>query len=197
MIIDTQSIPNSKYSIEKGYDANKKISGLKRLPFVGLNGELLDIHIYPASMHERTCLEESLRTLQAKDTFKLKQIYIYADKGFFGKLYILRLEQEFNIKLKIMEIDYHDIEKVNTNTKNKWKDLHPIAKQVYKEESNLIRKRNLEKSKVRNVVERYFAWLREYRLLNVNYEKYFSSHRTDCILASIAMMIRRGFASSK
>jgi hypothetical protein len=196
LIIDSQTIQNTKYSREGGYDGNKKLYGLKRCPLVDIKGNLLDIFVYPASAHERFCLEESLRILKAKEAFKNKKIYIYADKGFFGKEYTKRLESEFSISLKIMEIDYHDINKVNAKTKEKWKDMLPLAKEVYQEESKLIKARNKEKSQVRNVVERYFAWLRDYRLLNMNYERYFSSHRTDCKLASATIILRRAYGSS-
>jgi hypothetical protein len=197
LVLDTQSVPNTKHSLQGGYDSNKKIYGLKRCPFVDIDGNLLDIFVFDANMHERTCLENALKLIYDKGLFKDKVIYIYADKGFFGKEYIKRLSDTFGVRLKIMEIDYHDINKVNKNTKNKWKDLHPIAKKVYDEESEIIRKRNKEKSKIRNVVERYFAWLRDYRLLNMNYERYQESHRVDCMLASIVIMLRKAKGLSK
>ena len=196
LIMDTQSIANTKYSHEKGYDANKKISGLKRCPFVGIKGELLDMFVYPASDHERTCLEKSLESLQARKIFENAKITIFADKGFFGKEYIKKLELKFGVTLKIMIIDYHDINKVNANTKNKWKDMHPIAKQVYIEEGEIIKKKNKQISIIRQVVEHFFAWLRDYRILNFNYERYFKSHRTACIIAAITILFRKAEGSS-
>jgi transposase len=191
LLFDTQSIKNSKYCNFKGYDSNKSISGLKRCPLVGCRGELLDVFVFTADTQERVCLEESLRILKDKKTFENKIVYIYADKGFFGKQYIQRLQAEYDIKLKIMEIDYHDLNKVNRNTKEKWKDLSELAKKVYEEESKRIALENKRKSKIRQFVEHYFAWLQDYRLLNMNYERKIESHRTDVILASIMIMIRR------
>ncbi|MGL4759558.1 MAG: transposase [Patescibacteria group bacterium] len=191
LIVDTQSVKNSKTAIIGGYDANKKVFGVKRCPLVGIDGDLFDVFVYPANVTEKSCLELTLRSIQKDGILDKKKLYIFADKGYFGKEYISKLEKEYKVVLKVLEIDYHDQKMMNKNTKEKNKNLSAFAKKVYEEESKLINQRNVAISTVRKVVEHFFAWLGDYRLLAVNYEKYIESQKTDIQLAGILMLSRR------
>ncbi|MGL4759266.1 MAG: hypothetical protein ACRCXZ_08065, partial [Patescibacteria group bacterium] len=95
------------------------------------------------------------------------------------------------IVLKILEIDYHDQKMMNNNTKAKNKNISELAKKVYEEESKLIKQRNIAISMVRKVVEHFFAWLGDYRLLAVNYERYIESQKVDIQFAGISILSRR------
>jgi len=109
-IIDAQSVKNTLVSAEyKGFDAGKKIKGIKRHLIVDTLGMILAIAIQSASTQDR-CGAFSVIEQMRQDWIKI--VKIFADGGYRGKL-IEKVKAAFNI----------DIEVVKRNEQHKFKVL--------------------------------------------------------------------------
>ncbi len=82
-IIDSQSIKNTQRSEVKGYDAGKKIKGIKRHIVTDANGLLLAVNVHSASIQDRDGAKESL--LVAKNKYPSIERF-FADGGYSGNL---------------------------------------------------------------------------------------------------------------
>src|SRR5579864_9448972 len=99
-IIDAQSVKNTLVSAEnKGFDAGKKIKGIKRHIIVDTLGLILAVVIQNASMQDRDGAQSVIR--QMKENW-IRVIKIFADGGYAGKLIII-IKQAFNIELEIIK----------------------------------------------------------------------------------------------
>src|SRR5208282_2712572 len=82
-IIDAQSVKNTLVSSQsKGFDAGKKIKGIKRHIIVDTLGLILAIVIQSASVQDRDGAESVIRNMKAN---WLGIIKIFADGGYTGK----------------------------------------------------------------------------------------------------------------
>jgi len=99
-IIDAQSVKNTLVSCEsKGFDAGKKIKGIKRHIIVDTMGLILAVVIQSASIQDRDGSKEVIKKL----TVKWKKIVkIFADGGYRGKL-IDWAKEQFKIDLEIVK----------------------------------------------------------------------------------------------
>ena len=68
ILIDSQSVQNTETTEEKGYDAGKKVSGIKRHLAVDTNGLPHAIHVTTANVTDRVLwkLFKTLSTLSQK-----------------------------------------------------------------------------------------------------------------------------------
>lgn len=82
-IVDTQSVKNSEIPNVSGYDAGKKIDGIKRHIAVDTLGLLLVIVAHAADVQDRDGARKVLKKLNA--TFK-KIRKVFVDQGYRGKL---------------------------------------------------------------------------------------------------------------
>lgn len=82
-IIDSQSVKSVQKSDEKGFDAGKKIKGIKRHIVTDTNGLLLSIHVHSAGAQDRDGAKETL--LQAKTLYPSLQKF-FADGAYGGAL---------------------------------------------------------------------------------------------------------------
>ena len=109
-IIDAQSVKNTMISSEsKGFDAGKKIKGIKRHIIVDTLGMILAVIIQSASVQDRTGAMDVIRDMKQN---WIKVLKIFADGGYAGKL-IDKVKTTFNI----------DIEIVKRNEQHKFKVL--------------------------------------------------------------------------
>lgn len=99
-IIDSQSVKTTLVSCQsKGYDAGKKIKGIKRHILVDTMGLVLAVVIQSASVQDRVGAAAVIRCL----TRKWKKIVkIFADGGYCGKV-IEDIKKQFNITLEIVK----------------------------------------------------------------------------------------------
>jgi len=99
-IIDAQSVKNTLVNCEsKGFDAGKKIKGIKRHIIVDTMGLVLAVVIQSASIQDRDGSKEVIERL----TLKYKGVVkIFADGGYRGKL-IAWAKEQFNIDLEIVK----------------------------------------------------------------------------------------------
>lgn len=99
-IIDAQSVKNTLVSCEdKGFDAGKKIKGIKRHIMVDTLGLILAIVIQSASVQDRDGAPSVIEKMQER---WIKIIKIFADGGYRGKL-IEKIKHVFNIDIEIVK----------------------------------------------------------------------------------------------
>jgi putative transposase len=101
-IIDAQSVKNTLVSSEdKGFDAGKKIKGIKRHIIVDTMGLILAVVIQSASIQDR---DGALSVIDKLFENWKKVIKIFADGGYAGKL-IGKVKDIFKIELEIIKRD--------------------------------------------------------------------------------------------
>lgn len=101
-IIDAQSVKNTLVSSEdRGFDAGKKIKGIKRHIAVDTLGLLLAVVIQSASVQDR---EGAVKVVEKVKDRWIKIVKIFADGGYQGKLVGL-IKEVFNIELEIIKRD--------------------------------------------------------------------------------------------
>ena len=101
-IIDAQSVKSTFVSSqEKGFDAGKKIKGIKRHIIVDTLGLILAVVIQSASVQDRDGAVSVIDKLI--ENWK-NVIKIFADGGYAGKL-IGKVKDQFKIKLEIIKRD--------------------------------------------------------------------------------------------
>jgi putative transposase len=99
-IIDAQSVKNTLVSSEsKGFDAGKKIKGIKRHIIVDTLGLILAVVIQSASVQDRNGAIDVIKKLRAQ--FK-KVILLFADGGYSGKLEAA-VKQRWKIIIQIVK----------------------------------------------------------------------------------------------
>lgn len=82
LIVDAQSVKNTDTAQEKGYDAGKKVSGIKRHIAVDTNGLPHSIHITKANVTDRDGAIETFK----KDKDNLSEVKnVLADGGYTGE----------------------------------------------------------------------------------------------------------------
>ena len=101
-IIDAQSVKNTLVSSEdKGFDAGKKIKGIKRHILVDTLGLVLAVVIQSASVQDRDGAISVIEKM--KESWK-KVTKIFADGGYRGQL-IDTVKEKFKIDLEIIKRD--------------------------------------------------------------------------------------------
>lgn len=99
-IIDTQSVKNTLVSSEdQGFDAGKKIKGIKRHIIVDTLGLILAVVIQSASVQDRAGAPSVIKEM--KETW-IKVIKIFADGGYTGTL-IEKIKTIFNIDIEVIK----------------------------------------------------------------------------------------------
>lgn len=99
-IIDAQSVKNTLISSQqRGYDAGKKVKGIKRHMTVDTQGNILAIDVQSASVQDRDGATSVISKMCDK-WVKIKKIF--ADGGYRGKL-ITVIKEKFNIDIEIVK----------------------------------------------------------------------------------------------
>jgi transposase len=84
LIVDAQSVKNADTAEQKGYDAGKKVSGIKRHIGVDTNGLPHAIHITTANVTDRT---GALAMFQSCKGNLTRVIKVLADGGYAGQVF--------------------------------------------------------------------------------------------------------------
>ncbi len=101
-IIDAQSVKSTLVSSEdKGFDAGKKIKGIKRHIIVDTLGLVLAVVIQSASVQDR---DGAIDVIEKMRESWRKVIKIFADGGYRGPL-IKKVKDKFNIIIEIVKKD--------------------------------------------------------------------------------------------
>jgi len=82
-VIDSQSVKSVQRTTEKGFDAGKKVKGIKRHIVTDMHGLILSINIRSAGVQDREGAKETL--LRAKDKYPTLERF-FADGGYSGDL---------------------------------------------------------------------------------------------------------------
>src|SRR6476620_3987672 len=99
-IIDAQSVKNTLVSSQdKGFDAGKKVKGIKRHIIVDTLGLILAVVIQSASVQDR---DGAISVIDALTENWKKIIKIFADSGYRGEL-ISTVKHRFKIELEIIK----------------------------------------------------------------------------------------------
>src|SRR4029078_5252043 len=99
-IIDAQSVKNTLVSSQdKGFDAGKKIKGIKRHIIVDTLGLILAVVIQSASVQDR---DGAISVIDKLTENWKKIIKIFADSGYRGEL-IATVKNRFKIELEIIK----------------------------------------------------------------------------------------------
>ena len=99
-IIDTQSVKSTLVSSQdKGFDAGKKIKGIKRHIIVDTLGLILAVVIQGASVQDR---DGAISVIDKLTENWKKIIKIFADSGYRGEL-IAKVQTRFKIELEIIK----------------------------------------------------------------------------------------------
>lgn len=99
-IMDSQSVKTMESGGIRGYDGNKKVNGRKRHVLVDTLGNLLDVVVTTANLHDTKGAALLLNKLERMTSLRL--LKIWADKGYRGDFTTL-LKQEWDIQLEIVQ----------------------------------------------------------------------------------------------
>ena len=97
-IVDAQSVKNTDTAHLKGYDAGKKVSGIKRHIAVDTNGLPHAMHITAANVTDRDGAVEMC--MNARDRFPLLKTLL-CDGGYSGKPFQEHITALFGKKVKV------------------------------------------------------------------------------------------------
>jgi transposase len=79
-IVDTQSVRTGPQRGPRGYDANKKIKGRKRVLMIDTQGDPLGVRVVPADIQDR----DALRVLAPDLAAHVSLLLVWLDRGFAG-----------------------------------------------------------------------------------------------------------------
>jgi transposase len=100
VIVDAQSVKNTDTAGEKGYDAGKKVSGIKRHLFVDTNGLPHSIAVTTANVGDR--VGALLLTTQSNNT--LTQVEkVLADGGYTGETFARAIKKTIGATVEVIK----------------------------------------------------------------------------------------------
>ena len=162
-IVDSQSVKNTDSAEQKGYDAGKKVSGIKRhiavdtqsLPRTGYGGLPHAIHVTTANVTDRAGALAMFD--QRRDDLSLVQ-NVLVDGGYTGELFAAGVQSLLGASVEVV----------------KRNEMHTFV---------VLPKRW--------VVERSFAWLEKCRRLWKNCERKLNTSLQMVVLAFAALILKR------
>jgi transposase len=98
IIVDAQSVKNTDTAENKGYDAGKKVSGIKRHIAVDTQGLPHAIHITTANITDR---EGALETFSLHQTVLSEVQNVLADGGYTGEKFATGVEKLLGCSVEI------------------------------------------------------------------------------------------------
>lgn len=99
-IVDAQSVPNASSGENKGYDAGKKISGIKRHIVVDTNGLPHGIHLTSANVTDR----DGAVALSEKYKQHLAQMEkMLVDGGYRGEKFAIQIREILNTEVEVVK----------------------------------------------------------------------------------------------
>lgn len=99
-IVDAQSVKNTSVSKQKGYDAGKKISGIKRHIAVDTNGLIHALEVTTADIPDRTgavqMIERNTSNLSTLDN-------LMVDGGYSGNPFSNKVQQRIHSSVEVVK----------------------------------------------------------------------------------------------
>jgi transposase len=99
-IVDAQSVKNTWIASEKGYDAGKKVSGIKRHIAVDTNGLIHAIEVTPANITDR---EGAIQMCERHKKALDKVTNILCDGGYTGPSFAQSIKETINCSVEIIK----------------------------------------------------------------------------------------------
>ncbi|AHA69701.1 transposase [Bacillus thuringiensis] len=99
-IVDAQSVKNTWIADEKGYDAGKKVSGIKRHIAVDTNGLIHAIEITTANITDR---EGAIQMCERHKKTLGKVTHILCDGGYTGPSFAQSIKETINCSVEIIK----------------------------------------------------------------------------------------------
>jgi len=97
-ILDAQSVKNTDTAEKRGYDAGKKVSGIKRHLAVDTQGLPHAIHITTANIGDREGAEMMIRN-EKENLSEVKKFLV--DGGYAGKFFAEKIKNSFNATVEV------------------------------------------------------------------------------------------------
>jgi len=101
-ILDSQSAKTSEGGSERGFAAEKKVTGRKRHTLVDTLGLLLEVVVTAGSVQDRDGAKSLLEKISVEEESIKRLELIWADGGYRGEL-IAWVEERLGVKLEIVE----------------------------------------------------------------------------------------------
>ncbi len=99
-IIDAQSVPNADPARKKGYDAGKKVSGIKRHIAVDTNGLPHAIHVTTADISDKA---GALEMVKNSSSSLAHVINVLCDGGYTGKTFAQAVREAIGADVEIVK----------------------------------------------------------------------------------------------
>lgn len=100
LIIDAQSVKNTDTASEKGYDAGKKVSGIKRHIAVDTNGLPHAVHVTTANVTDRAGALDMI----AKQKDMLTHVQnVLVDGGYTGKPFAVAIQEYIGATVEVVK----------------------------------------------------------------------------------------------
>ena len=101
-IIDAQSVQNADTAKEKGYDAGKKVSGIKRHIAVDINGLPHAIHVTTANISDKA---GALEMVKNNSSSLAHVINFLCDGGYTGKPFADKIKETVGASVEVVKRD--------------------------------------------------------------------------------------------
>ncbi len=98
IIVDSQSVPNADTAEEKGYDAGKKISGIKRHIAVDTQGLPHVIHVTTANVTDR---QGAMEAFQYSGDRLERVVNVLVDGGYSGEYFAKSVEELIDASVEV------------------------------------------------------------------------------------------------
>lgn len=115
--IDSQSVKTSKAGGKRGFDGGKRVKGRKRHIVTDTTGLMIDVHVTPANVHDKTGAKPLLRRVGEFFGSKSRVKKLYADGGYEGTPFKDWVKEVLGAKIEIAQ-----------NLAQKFKRFIPAAK---------------------------------------------------------------------
>ena len=99
-IIDAQSVQNADTAEEKGYDAGKKVSGIKRHIAVDTEGLPHAIHVTTANISDKA---GALEMIEISESSLSHVVNLLCDGGYVGKAFAERVKEIIGADVEIVK----------------------------------------------------------------------------------------------
>jgi transposase len=100
IIIDAQSVKNTDTAMQRGYDAGKKVSGIKRHIAVDANGLPHAMDITPANVTDR---EGAIRMVESNQKYLKNVLKALVDGGYSGDNFALAIKTTIGATVEVVK----------------------------------------------------------------------------------------------
>lgn len=100
MIIDAQSVKNTDTATQKGYDAGKKVSGIKRHIAVDTNGLPHAVNVTTANVTDR---DGAIEMIESNQDYLKDALKALVDGGYSGEKFAQAIKELIGAKVEVVK----------------------------------------------------------------------------------------------